>query len=173
MPSSAASSRRRTGLPAYRARAPSAAPSTEAAVRAGEGALADRRGGEAGQSRPDGLLHLGRDQHFLMREQRGDPFRGPGPLGGMADMAQRLKGDRLAAAGRAGFFAGSLPAKAQRMMSAAHGKHRGAGREALVEDVDLGVRIAPELEGKQSEQNRLAGAGRADDQHVADIADMS
>ncbi|MCY1185741.1 hypothetical protein D9M73_265490 [compost metagenome] len=32
--------------------------------------------------------------------------------------------------------------------------------------------VTPELQGKQREQHRLTGTGRANDQHVADVADM-
>ena len=58
------------------------------------------------------------------------------------------------------------------MVRAAHGEHGGAGRKALVEDVDLGVEITTELQRDQRQQHRLARARRADDHHVADIADV-
>ena len=65
-----------------------------------------------------------------------------------------------------------ITAESQRMMRTAHRQHRSPRREALVEDIDLGARVAAKLERQQREQDRLAGAGRADDQHMADIADM-
>src|SRR3546814_4230251 len=58
------------------------------------------------------------------------------------------------------------------MMRAAHREHGGACRKAFVEDIDLGVRIAAELKRQQREQHRLAGAGRADDDLMTDVADM-
>src|SRR3546814_13173698 len=57
-------------------------------------------------------------------------------------------------------------------MRAAHRQHGGSCRKPLVEDVDLRVRVAPELERDQREQDGLAGAGRPDHQHVPDITDM-
>src|SRR3546814_18994497 len=41
-----------------------------------------------------------------------------------------------------------------------------------VEGEDLGPLVAPELQGHQRKQHRLAGTGRTNDQCVADIADM-
>src|SRR3546814_12058603 len=63
-------------------------------------------------------------------------------------------------------------AKSERMMCAAHRQHGGARRKALVEDIDLGVRVAPELQDQQRQQHGFTGAGRPDDQHMADIANM-
>src|SRR3546814_4756909 len=62
--------------------------------------------------------------------------------------------------------------EAQRVMRAAHRQHGGSCRKPLVEDVDLRVRVAPELERDQREQDGLAGAGRPDHQHVPDLTDM-
>src|SRR3546814_3458902 len=45
-------------------------------------------------------------------------------------------------------------------------------RKALVEDIDLGVRVVPELQDQQRQQHGFTGAGRPDDQHMADIANM-
>src|SRR3546814_20826893 len=61
----------------------------------------------------------------------------------------------------------------QRMMLPTHGEHGGARRIALVEDVDLRARIAPELQCNQRQEHRLASPGRTYDQHVAYIADRS
>ena len=46
------------------------------------------------------------------------------------------------------------------------------GPSAPVEEDDLRADEAAELQGEQRQQHRLAGAGRADDQGMADIADM-
>src|SRR3546814_5247258 len=58
------------------------------------------------------------------------------------------------------------------MMRAAHRQHRGARRKTLVEDIDLGIGVTPELQGEQCQQHRLARAGRANNEHVADVTDM-
>ena len=55
---------------------------------------------------------------------------------------------------------------------AAHGERRGADRAAEVEGEDLRAGIAAELQRHQRQQHALAGAGRADHQRMADIADM-
>ena len=47
-----------------------------------------------------------------------------------------------------------------------------ARRAALVEQDDLGADEAAELQGEHRQQHRLAGAGRTDDQRVADVADV-
>lgn len=53
-----------------------------------------------------------------------------------------------------------------------HGQGGGADRAAEVEGEYLGAGVAAELHRHQRQQHRLAGPGRADDQGVADIADM-
>ena len=55
---------------------------------------------------------------------------------------------------------------------AAHRERGSTDRAAEIEGEDLGAGIAPELQRHQRQQHALAGAGRADDQGVADIADM-
>ena len=55
---------------------------------------------------------------------------------------------------------------------AAHRERRGADRAAEIEGEDLRAGVAAELQRHQRQQHALAGAGRADDQRVADIADM-
>src|SRR3546814_12319144 len=57
-------------------------------------------------------------------------------------------------------------------MRAAHREHRGARREALVENIDLRVGITAELKREQAEQHRLAGTRRSDDHHMPNVADM-
>src|SRR3546814_17725550 len=106
---------------------------------------------------------------MLMREQGADPFGGPRAFIGAVDSRKRVEGDGAAAlAGMTAVFA----AKSERMMCAAHRQHGGARRKALVEDIDLGVRVAPELQDQQRQQHGFTGAGRPDDQHMADIANM-
>src|SRR3546814_4396692 len=58
-------------------------------------------------------------------------------------------------------------------MGAAVSEHCGACRNPLVEDIDLRLPVAPELEREGREQHGLARAGWANDQHVPDVADMS
>src|SRR3546814_12706632 len=53
-----------------------------------------------------------------------------------------------------------------------HGERGCADRSAKVEGEDLGLWIAPELQRHERQQHRFAGAGRSDDQRVADIANM-
>jgi hypothetical protein len=55
---------------------------------------------------------------------------------------------------------------------AAHRQRGGTDRAAKIEGEDLCAGIALELQRHQREQDALAGAGRTDDQRVADIADM-
>ena len=129
---------------------------------AGQRALLDRRRRQAAERRPHGVLDLRGHDDLFMGEQGSNPLRCPAPLGRVVDPAQRLKRERLAAIG----------AESQRMMRAAHRQNGGARRESLVEDIDLAVRVTAELERDQREQHRLARAGRADHQHVTDIADM-
>ena len=98
-----------------------------------------------------------------MGEQRTNPFGGPRPLVGLVDMPQGLERDRLA----------GVAAKPKAMMRAAHRQRRRPRRSAHVEDIDLGIRVAPELQGQQCEQDRLACTRRPDDHHMPDVADMS
>src|SRR3546814_7552737 len=57
-------------------------------------------------------------------------------------------------------------------MLAAHREHRGARREALIENIDLRARITAELKREQAEQHRFSGTRRSDDHHMPDVADM-
>src|SRR3546814_5460624 len=57
-------------------------------------------------------------------------------------------------------------------MRAAHREHRGARREALIENIDLRARITAELKREQAEQHRFSGTRRSDDHHMPDVADM-
>src|SRR3546814_14002123 len=77
-------------------------------------------------------------------------------------MAQRLERDsaRLAI---------MVATKAERMVCATHRQHRGARRKSLVKYIDLRTIVASELKCEQREQHRFAGAGRSDDQHMADV----
>src|SRR3546814_10945950 len=80
-------------------------------------------------------------------------------------MAQRLERDsaRLAI---------MVATKAERMVCATHRQHRGARRKSLVKYIDLRTIVASELKCEQREQHRFAGAGRSDDQHMAEVADV-
>ena len=110
------------------------------------------------------LLQFGGDGDGLAGEQRRDPFRRPGALAGIVDARQRLQGDGCA---------GVVGQRAAEIVPvAAHGERGRADRAAEIEGEDLGAGIAAELQRHQREQHALAGAGRADDQRVADIADM-
>src|SRR3546814_9517701 len=55
---------------------------------------------------------------------------------------------------------------------AAHRQRRHPDRAAEIEGEHLAGLIAAELHGDQREQHRFAGAGRSDDQGMADVADM-
>ncbi len=131
---------------------------------AGQGALMDRRRGEAGQRGPEMVLHRRVDCDALAGEEAGDPLRRPGAFLRRLDARQRLQRHRL------GHVGGQRAAKV--MPVAAHGDRRGADRAAEVEGEDLRARVAAELQRHQRQQHRLARAGRADDQHVPDIAHM-
>ena len=54
----------------------------------------------------------------------------------------------------------------------AHGERGGADRTAEVEGEDLGPFVSAELQGHEREQHGLPRAGRADDERVADVADV-
>src|SRR3546814_7921959 len=80
------------------------------------------------------------------------------------DWALRLEGDRARAL--------ACSAQAKRVMRAAHREHRGARREALIENIDLRARITAELKREQAEQHRFSGTRRSDDHHMPAVADM-
>src|SRR3546814_16044508 len=91
---------------------------------------------------------------MLMREQGADPFGGPRAFIGAVDSRKRVEGDGAAAlAGMTAVFA----AKSERLMCAAHRQHGGARPKALVEDIDLGVRVAPDMQ--KSEERRVGEEG--------------
>jgi hypothetical protein len=128
-------------------------------------AFLDGSSREIVECRPQSFLDLGRDRDMLMGQQRRDPFGRPGTFVAAIDMPQRLERDRPR-------LVVMIPAEPERMVCAAHRQNRSTRREALVEDVDLAARVAAELERQQREQDRFAGAGRADDKHMTDVADM-
>src|SRR3546814_9602188 len=78
----------------------------------------------------------------------------------MVDTRERLKRDAVVCA-----FG---EAAAEIVPIAAHGERGGADRSAKVEGEDLGLWIEPELQRHERQQHRFAGAGRYDDQRVAD-----
>src|SRR3546814_5958789 len=81
----------------------------------------------------------------------------------LVDARERLQRDAAAVI---------LQGAAQILPVAAHGERRSADRAAEVEGENLAALIAPELQRHQCEEHRLAGARRADDEAVADVADM-
>jgi hypothetical protein len=83
---------------------------------------------------------------------------GPESLGFVVDVRERLKGARGAVVARL-------------VVGAADGERGGARRPVLVEDDDPSVRIPEELEREKAEKGALPGAGRADDQRMADVLD--
>ena len=110
------------------------------------------------------LLQLRGDGDGLAGEKRRGPFGGPGAFAGLVDPRQRLQGD-----GRARVVGQRA---AEIVPVAAHGERGRADRAAEIEGEHLGAGVAAELQRHQREQHALARAGRADDQRVADIADM-
>jgi hypothetical protein len=90
--------------------------------------------------------------------------RRPGAFAGLVDSRQRLQGDgRARVVGQRAAEIVPVPA---------HGDRRRADRAAEIEGEDLGARVAPELQRHQREKHALARAGGADDQGVADVADV-
>ncbi len=81
------------------------------------------------ERRPDGILHLGRDEDLLSAKQRRDPFRRPASLGGVHRSCAK---------------AGTPASHRHRHQGRAHGvRHpspaRPPARKTLVEDIDLGA----------------------------------
>ena len=103
-----------------------------------------------------------------MRQQPQHPFEGKGAFGDDIDIGERLEGERLE--GERVLAVG--PRRSKIEITSAHAECGGTGRPAFVEDRDLGVGIAAELQSDQRQQNRLARAGRANDDRVPDITDM-
>src|SRR3546814_8887070 len=89
------------------------------------------------ERRPDDFLELRRDCDRLECEQPSDPLGRPASNGRIVDKPQGLERQRVL--------------DTEGMMLASHGEHRGPCRSALVEDVDLGVRVAPELQRRSEE----------------------
>jgi hypothetical protein len=110
------------------------------------------------------LLRVRRDRKSFAGQDCGDPFRGPCPFRGIIDHGERLQGDTV------GTVVGQRAAEI--VPVATHGNGRGANAAAEIEGEHLGCSVAPELQGHQRQQHRLAGAGRANDQGMTDIADM-
>ena len=125
---------------------------------AGQRALGPGRGGEALERRPHGVLDVRGDRHALVGEQPHDPFQREGDLARLVDAGERLQRER------------AFEAELDRL--AAHGEGGGAGRASAVEEDDLRTAEAAELQGEQRQQHRLARSGGADDEGMADIADV-
>jgi hypothetical protein len=98
------------------------------------------------------------------RQKHRDPVRRPGALARVVDAGKRLQGDGL------GNVLGERAAEV--VPVASHGERRCADRTAEVEGEDLRPRIAAELQRHESQKNAFARASRADDQRVADVADV-
>ena len=110
------------------------------------------------------ILHLRRYRDLLSSQEGGDPVCGPAPLGDFVDGRQRLQHNR---------FPLLFPECAAEVMPiAVHRERRGADRTAKVEGEHLGLVIAAELQRHESQQHGLARSRGADDERMADIADM-
>ena len=57
----------------------------------GQGPLGRRRRSQRVEGRPDVFFEFGRDGDGLSREERRDPFRGPGALTRIVDLFKRLQ----------------------------------------------------------------------------------
>src|SRR3546814_11478489 len=96
-----------------------------------------------------------------MLEQGCHPFGRPAALERPVDSSEWLERERV------------VVAATERVMGAAASEHGGACRKPLVEDIDLRLPVAPEPELEGSEQQGLARADWANDQHVPDVAALS
>ena len=110
------------------------------------------------------LLDLGRDDNAFACQHRDDPVRRPGALRRVVNAGERLERDRCLRSLR--------QVATQIVPVAAHGEHGRTDGAAEIEREDLGAGVAAELERHQRQQHRLAGAGRTDDERMADIADV-
>ena len=93
-----------------------------------------------------------------------DPFRRPGLFDIFVDPGERLQSH--------GFLRILRERAAEIMPVAAHGERRRPDRAAEIEGKNLRAGIAAKLQGHQRQQHAFAGAGRPNDQSVADVADM-
>ena len=130
----------------------------------GDGALLHRRGCQRGERRPDVLLRGRVDGDAFLGEDRRHPLRRPSAFGRIVDLGQRLQRD--------GVLGSRRQAAAEIVPVAAHGDRRGADGAAEVEREDLAFAVAAKLHRHERQQDGFAGAGRADDQSVADVADV-
>jgi hypothetical protein len=101
----------------------------------GEGAFLPGRGCEALQRRPHRVLHVGRDPHPFICEQRRHPLQGEGDLAGLVDACEGLQRQ--------------CPFEAELDAGSAHGERGSACGPAAVEQDDLGADEAPELQSEQ------------------------
>ena len=122
---------------------------------------ADAKRGDGG---PDVLLGVRCDGHTFAGQEGFDPFRRPGLFDIFVDPREGLQSH--------GLFRVLRERAAEIMPVAPHGERRRPDRPAEIEGKNLRVGIAAKLQGHQSEQHAFAGAGRPDDQCVADIPDM-
>ena len=124
----------------------------------GQRALRHRGAGQAVQGGPQRGLPLRADRHAFLQQARLQPLGGPGAVAGLIDARQRLEGQVAIAA--------------QVVVLAAQAQHRRPQRAAHVEEEQTRTRVATKLHSKGRQQHRLAHAGGAGHQGVADIADV-
>ena len=110
------------------------------------------------------FLHLGRDGHALAHEDGDDPVGGPGALGHLLDAGERLQRHAVGGAFR--------QAAAEVVPVTATSKRSRTDRAAEVEREYLRCGVPAELQRHERQQHGLARAGRADDEGVADVADV-
>ncbi len=106
------------------------------------------------------FLHLRGNRNGLPRQDRAEPFGRPGALGWIVQASERLERDQRVVG----------QASAEVVPVAAHGQRRGADRSAEVEGEHLRAGKSVLLALMALQFRRYAGAGRPDDERVADVA---
>src|SRR5436309_1747393 len=107
------------------------------------------------------ILDLRGDLDLFPRQDRHDPFRGPTSFRRIVDPGQGLQRDRLVTS------VGQCTAEI--MPVATHGERGRPNRTTEIERKDLRVRVTPELQRHQSEQDRLASSRRSHHEGMADV----
>ena len=131
---------------------------------AGDGAFFHRCRSQRGERGPEVLLDLGRDGNALAGQDGHQPIRSPCALGNVADPGEGLERNAVRA---------PLGKTATQIVPvAAHGKRRRADRSPEIEGEDLRACIAAKLQRHERQQHRFTSAGRADDECMADVADV-
>src|ERR1022692_1073105 len=124
----------------------------------GHGALGSVGGGEAEDGVGNAVLDVGGLLDVLSGQKIEYELRAPDALRALVDVGERLEGHRR------GFVAGLV-------VGATDGQGGGARAAILIEDQDPGLRVALPLQGQQGKEGALAGAGRTDEEGVADVPD--